>query len=229
MKKTIKASKTKKNKIVPLLFTGIALEIAFMFFVYSPSNTSPTKNTGNYDSSLTSGVFHGQEVTVPSENSQLALNNQILGSESHKSEGEKRIEVDLTNQKLYAFEGSKKVYSFDVSTGKWGLTPTGEFRVYNKLRYTLMAGGSKELGTYYYLPNVPFTMYFNGNYGIHGAYWHNNFGHPMSHGCVNMRIEDSEKLFYWASPPLPENTNSILANASNPGTKVIVYGVTPNE
>ena len=92
-----------------------------------------------------------------------------------------------------------------------------------------MTGGSKDLGTYYYLPNVPYTMFFYKDYGIHGAYWHDNFGHPMSHGCVNMRIDDAEKLFYWANPILPQNINSITATEENPGTKVIIYGTTPRE
>ncbi|MGE5251028.1 MAG: L,D-transpeptidase, partial [Bacteroidota bacterium] len=50
-----------------------------------------------------------------------------------------------------------------------------------------------------YLPNVPYTMYFYKGYGLHGTYWHNNFGTPMSHGCVNLRIEDSKWLYNFAS------------------------------
>jgi lipoprotein-anchoring transpeptidase ErfK/SrfK len=54
-------------------------------------------------------------------------------------------------------------------------------------------------GPDYYIPDVPNTMYFYGSYGLHGAYWHDNFGHPMSHGCVNMRLSDAAALFGWAS------------------------------
>ena len=61
-----------------------------------------------------------------------------------------------------------------------------------------MTGGSKALGTYYNLPNVPYVMYYYQGYGIHGAYWHNNFGHPMSHGCVNMKPEEAGIVFNWA-------------------------------
>ena len=53
-------------------------------------------------------------------------------------------------------------------------------------------------GPGYYLPDVPYTMYFYRGYGLHGTYWHNNFGTPMSHGCVNMRTPDARWLFYWA-------------------------------
>ena len=96
-------------------------------------------------------------------------------------------------------EGDATVNSFLVSTGKWYPTPTGEWRIWTKLRYTRMKGGSKALGTYYDLPNVPYTMYYNQGYGIHGAYWHNNFGHPMSHGCVNMRPVEAGIVFSWAA------------------------------
>ena len=87
-----------------------------------------------------------------------------------------------------------------------------------------MSGGSG--ADYYNLPNVPYTMFFSNNdiprsdgYSIHGAYWHNNFGHPMSHGCVNMKPEDAKVLFDWAKS---ENQNG-------EGTKVKIYGNTPNK
>jgi hypothetical protein len=67
------------------------------------------------------------------------------------------------------------------------------YHIYTRLRYTDMAGPG------YYLPNVPYTMYFYKGYGVHGTYWHNNFGTPMSHGCVNLSIPDSEWLFNFAS------------------------------
>jgi lipoprotein-anchoring transpeptidase ErfK/SrfK len=60
-----------------------------------------------------------------------------------------------------------------------------------------MSGGSG--ADYYYLPNVPHVMYFYGGYGLHGTYWHNNFGTPMSHGCVNLSQTDAEWLYNWAS------------------------------
>lgn len=104
------------------------------------------------------------------------------------------IDVDLTNQMVYAYEGNTVVNSFVVSTGTWEYpTVTGQYHVYVKYRYTDMSGPG------YYLPNVPSTMYFYKGYAIHGTYWHNNFGTPMSHGCVNMRIPEAEWIFNWAS------------------------------
>ena len=108
--------------------------------------------------------------------------------------GTRWIDVDLTNQRVYAYEGDTVVNSFIVSTGTW-LTPTvtGQFNVYVKYRSNKMSGPG------YYLPDVPYIMYFHGSYGLHGTYWHNNFGTPMSHGCVNLTIDDAGWLYNWAS------------------------------
>jgi lipoprotein-anchoring transpeptidase ErfK/SrfK len=107
--------------------------------------------------------------------------------------GERWIDVDLTDQMVYAYEGDSIVASFLVSTGTWQHpTVTGQFHIYVKYEYADMAGPG------YYLPNVPYVMYFYSGYGLHGTYWHSNFGTPMSHGCINFSIPDSEWLFYWA-------------------------------
>ena len=228
-----------KNKfIVSLFLIPIAAILISVIVIFFSDKLFKTKNEGAYDISKKTAIFHGKEYQVPEEIIQPVLgynvftdieNNatsNVLGSESNK---EKRIEIDLSSQTLYAYEGNEKVMSFLVSTGKWGLTPTGEYQIWIKLRYTLMTGGSKDLGTYYYLPNVPYTMYFYKGYAIHGAYWHTDWGHPISHGCINMQIPDAEKLFYWANPVIPSNTNSIKSTEDNPGTKVIIYGTTPKD
>lgn len=149
-------------------------------------------------------LFNNQKIDYLSQKPNLltqisqveSLNNDknILGTES-----DRWIEIDLSDQRLSAWEGGNKIYSYLVSTGKWAPTPTGDFKIWTKLAKTTMSGGSKSLGTYYYLPNVPCTMYFYKGYGIHGTYWHNNFGTPMSHGCVNMKTEEACNLFSWAS------------------------------
>ncbi len=138
----------------------------------------------------------------------LALNPnaQVLGAKAN-TPGEKWIEVDLSDQRLNMKEGDATVGTYLVSTGKWYPTPKGEWKIWTKLRYTRMRGGSRALGTFYDLPNVPYTMYYDRGYGIHGAYWHNNFGKPMSHGCVNMKPEEAGIVFNWA----------------NVGTRVVVH------
>lgn len=105
----------------------------------------------------------------------------------------KWIDVNVTTQTLSAYEGDKLVFTTKVSTGL-PRTPTvlGTFRIRTKLRAQTMAGPG------YYLPNVPYVMYFYGGYAIHGTYWHNNFGRPMSHGCVNMRTSEAKWLYDWA-------------------------------
>jgi lipoprotein-anchoring transpeptidase ErfK/SrfK len=108
--------------------------------------------------------------------------------------GERWIDVDLTNQSVYAYEGDVVVNSFIVSTGTW-LTPTvtGQYKIYVKIRSGNMHGPG------YFLPDVPYIMYFYKGYGLHGTYWHHNFGTPMSHGCVNLQTDDAAWLFNWAS------------------------------
>ncbi len=107
---------------------------------------------------------------------------------------ERWIDVDLSSQQLYALEGDVVLQTFLVSTGTWQHpTVTGLFRIYVKYRSAHMSGPG------YFLPNVPYVMYFYKDYGLHGTYWHNNFGTPMSHGCVNLRIEDAKWLYNWAS------------------------------
>lgn len=104
------------------------------------------------------------------------------------------IDIDLSQQILYAFVDDTLVNSFYVSTGTYlHPTVTGQYYIYIKLRYTDMKGDG------YYLPDVPYTMYFYSGYGIHGTYWHSNFGTPMSHGCVNMETSEAGWLFNWAS------------------------------
>lgn len=137
----------------------------------------------------------------------------ILDPEELANE-ERWIDVDVKNQLVTAYEGSKPVRSFSVSTGtSYHPTVAGLFRIWTKLKWDDMAGPG------YYLPNVPYTMYFYKGYALHGTYWHSNFGTPMSHGCVNLRTEDAEWLFEFASigtlvnvhpVPFPNSSSSEL-------------------
>ncbi|MEP7167405.1 MAG: L,D-transpeptidase [Candidatus Woesebacteria bacterium] len=174
--------------------------------------------------------FESPEDFLALDTTQTPPPTRVLGDNSL----EKRIEVNLTTQTLTAFEGGAAVYEFPVSTGKWAPTPTGTFHIWSKFRFTKMSGGSKERHTYYYLPNVPNVMFFSNSevagargFSIHGAYWHDNFGHPMSHGCVNMRVADSALIYNWADPSFPEAQRSGLSTQENPGTEIVIYGIAP--
>lgn len=163
------------------------------------------------------GIYNNQPVYVP--NISLSKNenpNPILGLSTLV--GEKHIYVDLSTQTLSAYEGDKLFMQTPISSGLWGKTPKGDFTIWAKFRATRMAGGSG--ADYYDLPNVPYVMFFSNDevsgstgFSLHGTYWHNNFGHAMSHGCVNMKTTDAGRIFEWADAP----------DNGNPGTKITIY------
>ena len=104
------------------------------------------------------------------------------------------IEIDLSRQKLIAWEGNKSVYAVNISSGKPSTpTRTGTFAIQTKYPIARMAGPD------YDVPDVPYTMYYDGGMAIHGAYWHNLFGTPVSHGCTNVAVNHAKWLFNWAS------------------------------
>jgi len=83
---------------------------------------------------------------------------------------------------------------------------------------------------YYYLPGVPYIMYFENDqvpswkgYGLHGTYWHNDFGRPHSHGCVNLPTPVAGRLYYWTAPILAEGRNSVYSSPKNPGTRIVIH------
>lgn len=222
------------------LFLSSILVVVIALFYFSRTQEKCANSiscisdlSGEYNDKSLSAVFLGKNISVPSKFLSSVPPDVVLG-ESTGTNANKHIYVDLTNQRLYAFEGNNMVYNFLVSTGKWGRTPTGDFNIWIKLRYTRMEGGDKSIGTYYNLPNVPFTMFFYSSdipksrgFGLHGTYWHNNFGHPMSHGCVNLRTEDAEKLYYWTNPSPTGNVT--YASKDVQGTPITIYGTTPVE
>ena len=121
---------------------------------------------------------------------------KVAGPEGRPSivgPGENWIDVDLSSQMTYAMVGDQVSNSFLVSTGLWpNLTVTGVYRIYVKYRSADMYGAD------YYLSGVPYIMYFYKGYGLHGTFWHSNFGNPMSHGCINLRPTDAGWLFDFA-------------------------------
>ncbi len=158
-----------------------------------------------------SWLYTGQTLTIPglatTPTVDTAAYNQPtpptvlpLPSDSYTatSYGERWIEVNLTTQTVTAYEGQVPVYSALTSTGTWQYpTVVGTYEVYVKYDKTRMRGGYG--ADAYDLPDVPYVMYFYRGYGLHGTYWHNNFGTPMSHGCVNLSISDAEWVYNWAS------------------------------
>ncbi|RIK32730.1 MAG: hypothetical protein DCC56_01815 [Anaerolineae bacterium] len=125
---------------------------------------------------------------------------------------DKRIEVNLGTQTLQAFEYEQMVFETNISSGITTArrnpndlstqTPTGDFRIITKYPSKHMGNGSLfATAEDYELPGVPWTIFFHeAGYAFHGTYWHDNYGTPMSRGCVNMRIDEAKWLFRWVRP-----------------------------
>lgn len=132
------------------------------------------------------------------------------------------IEINLYEQTLAAYEGDRMVYATLVSSGlPWWSTQPGLFRIWLKVQQGKMSGREGK-PDYYYLEDVPWTMYFNGQFALHGAYWHDKFGLRHSHGCVNLSPKDALWLFNWTIPPA-KPFNFTLATEESPGTWVWVH------
>jgi len=125
--------------------------------------------------------------------------NNFRGAVTQLKRSNRRwIEVRIRSQKLYAWQGNKLVFRSNISAGKSDSpTPTGLFTIQTKHNTAPMRGEG------YNIPDVPFVMYYDGNYAIHGAYWHRKFGVPISRGCVNLDPDQAARLFRWADVGTP--------------------------
>jgi lipoprotein-anchoring transpeptidase ErfK/SrfK len=145
------------------------------------------------DTALVAGAFATQ---LASGNGAYAL--PVTVQEPVVTALARRIEVDISDQHAYLFENGAIVYSYAISSGLPGHdTDLGQFRIYAKVALQNM--GDRELiKADYFTPDVPWISYFNGDEALHGAYWHHNFGHRMSHGCVNMPVDAAKLVYDWA-------------------------------
>ncbi|XXX80935.1 L,D-transpeptidase [Sorangium sp. So ce134] len=141
--------------------------------------------------------------------------------------GEKWLDVNITKQVLVAYEGTKPVYATLISSGEAGLedhesstaTKRGIFRIHTK--YISITMDSDAVGEEFELRDVPYVQYFEEGYALHGAYWHDKFGRPKSHGCINLSPEDARRLFFWTEPAVPPGWHG--AARSLTGTVVFVH------
>jgi LysM repeat protein len=149
--------------------------------------------------------------------------NGFLVYTEYPTTTEKWIAVDLSEQRVTAYEGTTPVRTFVVSTGlPHTPTVTGSFRIWAKTPVQDMYGGNRAAGTYYYLSNVPWVQYFYEDYAFHGTTWHANFGRPASRGCINMRTDEAKWLFEWAAP-VHTKQGWFISDDENPGTLVVVH------
>jgi hypothetical protein len=142
---------------------------------------------------------------------------------------DKWIDVDIGTQTLVAYEGRRAVYVAPISTGAGGIgdpettsaTVQGYFHVQTKHVTATMTGDRADVGEYE-LQDVPYVQYFQGGYALHAAFWHERFGHPYSHGCVNLPPRDAAWIFEWTEPNVPAAWHGMDANGT--GTLVYIHG-----
>lgn len=148
---------------------------------------------------------------------------------------EKWIEVNLERQYLIAYEGDRAVYATLISSGRAYhpddpeanfITPNGLFRIRAKHLAATMDGDTAADGPYS-ISDVPWVMYFQLAYALHGAFWHNGFGYPRSHGCVNLAPIDAQWVFNWSDPQLPEGWHGAYPREESGGTWIYIHGETP--
>jgi hypothetical protein len=226
-KKTVKKTKGVIHYLLVYSMTVIMAVTFYLggYFFITPN--APCANSKSCQSDLSMhidnnavGYFDGRKVIPPAiDLSDDKKVHAVLGTSENAAD--KHIYIDLSTQKLYAYEKDKQIFETFIASGKWNPTPVGNFHIWEKLRATRMKGG--EGADAYDLPNVPYVMYFYQDYGLHGAYWHDNFGHMMSHGCVNMRAVDAQTVYEWADGPsgnTPGTAVSVCNSFTGPNTCV---------
>jgi hypothetical protein len=142
------------------------------------------------------------------------------------SDGERWLDLDVSEQVLVAYEGDRPVFATLVSSGRLGpsrATPLGEHRIWVKLAYSDMDDLEREdVETNYSIESVPWVQFFDGSNGLHAAFWHDAFGERRSHGCVNLSPWDARFLFDFTGPPLPPGWSAILPTRDAPGVLIRV-------
>jgi len=159
---------------------------------------------------------------VPSYAMRLIPPEELTLLSPEVPDSEKTIHVDLGAQLVTAFEGEKLVFSSPCSSGAKGTrTPEGEFRTYHKGPSIHMTNEGDDEANVYDLPGVPWCTFFTGiGNAFHGTYWHNDYGRPRSHGCVNLPSEAAKFLYLWTRPEVPPDVNYL--HLPGEGTRVVI-------
>jgi lipoprotein-anchoring transpeptidase ErfK/SrfK len=164
------------------------------------------------------GAYIFSEFVFPMPQPQAPENFSVPNSVAQK---EYWIDVDLTKKMLTLFLYDKPIFSTYISIGREeNPTATGTYAVWYKLTKARMKGGPPLHSYKYDLTDVPYVMYYNGSYAIHGTYWHDKFGSRQSAGCTNMTQGDAKFIFSKTNPQIPDSQISIFSSETNPGTVV---------
>jgi lipoprotein-anchoring transpeptidase ErfK/SrfK len=134
-------------------------------------------------------------VPVAANEALIAIMNELAQT------NEKWVEVELSTQTLIAWEGDNPVLSIPISSGRYpDETPIGVFDIQLKFETARMQNEEEveKEEDLYDIPDVPYVMYYDGSYALHGTYWHEAFGYAVSRGCVNLSVDDAAWLYYWS-------------------------------
>ena len=210
-----------ENSDLPIHTVQAGEHVGIIAELYGISVNALVRVNGLNDPSL---IVPGQHLRIPPAQSDTPA--ETPGYHQHTTfptTTEKWIDVDLSEQRVVAYEGTTQVNAFIVSSGLPGTpTVTGTFRIWAKVPVQDMSGGNRAAGNYYYLEDVPWVQYFYADYAFHGTTWHANFGRPASRGCINMSPAEAEWLFRWAGPEAPA-AGWLFSDGDNPGTLVVVH------
>jgi hypothetical protein len=159
---------------------------------------------------------------IPSYNMRIVPPEELTPLSANVPDADKLIHVDLSAQMVTAFEGEKMVFSSRCSSGQRGTnTPTGQFSTYHKGPSIHMTNQGDAVNHIYNLAGVPWCSFFTGaGHAFHGTYWHNDYGRPRSHGCVNLPSSDAKWLYRWTTPVVPPQEDYV--NLPGQGTRVQV-------
>jgi len=162
---------------------------------------------------------------VASHDMRLVPNDELTTLSPDVPDQDKHIVVDLSTQLVTVFEGEKLVFSQRCASGVKGTdTPKGEFTTYHKGPSVHMTneGDAIEEETVYSLPGVPWCSFFTGaGNAFHGTWWHNDYGRPRSHGCVNLPSEAAKFIYRWTKPNVPPDVDYL--HLPGEGTRVQVF------
>ncbi|MGC4025342.1 MAG: L,D-transpeptidase family protein [Mesorhizobium sp.] len=211
--------------VVASRFHGVALEerglpLAFVMqrgaYLYS-ADSRPTRKLDFREAVFLSGKTQRREGArwLETRDGEWLRDERLVRVDAPTSlpaaarNGQSFIQVSISKQVLLAFQGEKPVYATLVSTGVDGLgdpettrsTVRGQFLIHTK--HVSVTMSSDEAGAEFELKDIPYVQYFKDNYAIHAAFWHDGFGTPRSHGCINLAPLDARWLFHWSEPPVP--------------------------
>lgn len=180
-----------QRSLTTVIFTSAVWSLGFCMSSLAQAHLDSADTVLSADTALSAAPnANGNPSTpAPPDNSQWVES----WATDLKQSSQQWIQIDISDQRLIAWEGNTPVFSITVSTGRDSdMTPTGVYAIENKYRTARMQGET------YDIPDVPYTMYFSGSYAIHGAYWHSNFGSPVSSGCINVPVQGAAWLYDWA-------------------------------